>query len=68
MELIAIAFDSEQILPLDQPKLRHYGQGRKNYDFWRKLQFYLKCHLMVGQTTMYLVSLESSSKIQENGV
>ncbi len=49
----------------------NYGitnRTEKNYDFWRKLRFYLKSHLMVGQTAMYLVSLESPSKLQENGV
>ena len=51
-----------------QPKLRHYRQGRKIYDFGRKLWFYLISHLMVGQTTMYLVSLGSSTTMQENGV
>ena len=35
---------------------------------WNFLRFCVKSHLQVGKTTMYLVSLESYLKMQEDGV
>ncbi len=40
----------------------------EKFRIWKKWNFVQKSHLMVIQTTMYLVSLESSLKMGENGV
>ncbi len=42
--------------------------GPSENDFGIELRLYTKIHLPIGQTAMYLVSLESSLKLYENGV